>query len=54
VDARTRLGERAFVLGTVKTTDVHTLYTRLGDWVGMLSLVGTGALLVALLMRRRP
>jgi len=54
VDARTRLGERAFVLGTVKTTDVHTLYTRLGDWVGMLSLVGTGALLVALFMRRRP
>jgi len=51
---RTRLGERLFVLGTVETTDVHTLYTRLGDWVGMLSLVGTGALLVALFVRRRP
>jgi apolipoprotein N-acyltransferase len=50
---RTRLGERRFVLGTVQTTDVHTLYTRLGDWVGLLSLVGSGVLLAALVLRRR-
>ena len=50
---RTRLGERLFVLDTVQTTDVHTLYTRLGDWVGMLSLLGSGVLLLGLVIRRR-
>jgi apolipoprotein N-acyltransferase len=49
---RTRLGDRLFVVGTVETTDVRTLYTRLGDWVGLLSLVATGTLLVAAFARR--
>jgi apolipoprotein N-acyltransferase len=52
VTDRTRLGERLFVLGTVQTTDVRTLYTRLGDWVGLLSLVATGTLLVTAFLRR--
>jgi apolipoprotein N-acyltransferase len=50
---RTRLGERRFVVGEVRTTDVRTLYTRMGDWVGLLSLVGTGALLLGAVLRRR-
>jgi apolipoprotein N-acyltransferase len=50
---RTRLGERRFVLGEVRTTDVRTLYTRMGDWVGLLSLVGTGALVLGAALRRR-
>jgi apolipoprotein N-acyltransferase len=50
---RTRLGERRFVIGEVRTTDVRTLYTRMGDWVGLLSLVGTGALLLGTVLRRR-
>jgi apolipoprotein N-acyltransferase len=50
---QTRLGEQRFVVGEVRTTDVLTLYTRMGDWVGLLSLVGTGALLAALFLRRR-
>jgi apolipoprotein N-acyltransferase len=49
---RTRLGERTYVVGTVWTTDVRTLYTRLGDWVGLLCLVGTGTLLVAAFVRK--
>jgi len=53
VTDRTKLGERLFVLGPVQTTDVHTLYTRFGDWVGMLSLLGTGALVVGLFVHRR-
>ena len=53
ISDRTRLGERRVVLGTVRTTDVRTLYTRMGDWVGLLSLVGTGALLAGLLRGRR-
>jgi apolipoprotein N-acyltransferase len=49
----TRLGERRFVVGEVRTTDVRTLYTRMGDWVGLLSLVGTAALLAGMARRRR-
>jgi apolipoprotein N-acyltransferase len=52
VTDRTRLGVRTVVLGTVQTTDVRTLYTRLGDWVGLLSLMGTGTMLVAAFLRR--
>lgn len=37
----TRLGERTFVLGPVLGSDARTLYVRLGDWVGALSLAGT-------------
>jgi apolipoprotein N-acyltransferase len=47
------LGERRFVLGDVTTTDVRTLYVRLGDWVGVLGLAGTVALLAAAWSRRR-
>jgi apolipoprotein N-acyltransferase len=50
---RTRLGERRFVVGDVRTTDERTLYTRMGDWVGLLSLVGTGALIAGMVLRRR-
>jgi apolipoprotein N-acyltransferase len=50
---RTRLGERRFAVGEVRTTDVRTLYTRMGDWVGLMSLVGTGALLLGAVLRRR-
>ena len=37
---------------TVYTTAGRTLYVRLGDWVGLLALVGTGALVLAGLLRR--
>ena len=50
---RTRLGEQTVEVVPVETTDAHTLYTRLGDWVGLLSLVGTGVLLVFAWWRRR-
>ena len=36
---RTRLGTRTFVTGQLTTSDVTTVYTRLGDWVGLLSVV---------------
>jgi apolipoprotein N-acyltransferase len=49
----TRLGQRRFVLGAVTTSDVRTLYTRLGDWVGLLSLAGSATLLAAAWWRRR-
>jgi apolipoprotein N-acyltransferase len=42
---RSRLGERRFVLGELVTSDARTLYTRLGDWVALLSLIGTVMLL---------
>jgi apolipoprotein N-acyltransferase len=35
----TRLGERTYVVGDLVTTDVETLYTRLGDWVGWVVLM---------------
>jgi apolipoprotein N-acyltransferase len=50
---RTRLGEQRVVVGEVRTTDVRTLYTQMGDWVGLLSLVGAGALLLGAALRRR-
>jgi apolipoprotein N-acyltransferase len=50
---RTRLGEQTVEVVPVQTTDARTLYTRLGDWVGLLSLVGTGVLLVFAWWRRR-
>jgi apolipoprotein N-acyltransferase len=37
---------------TVYTTAGRTLYVRLGDWVGLLALVGSGALMVAALVRK--
>jgi apolipoprotein N-acyltransferase len=49
---RTRLEVRTWEVGAVTTADVAPLYTRLGDWVGWASLVGTG-LFVAFALRRR-
>ena len=38
-----------------QTTDIRTLYVRLGDWVGMLSVIGTlGLLAIAARRRREP
>jgi apolipoprotein N-acyltransferase len=41
------------VTSRVLTTDGRTLYVRLGDWVGLVSLVGTAACLVTLFIRPR-
>ena len=49
---RTPLDVRTVEADTVLTTSGRTLYVRLGDWVGLLSLVGTGALILAGLIRR--
>jgi len=52
VYAATKLDERSFVAGVVRTTDVIPLYVRLGDWVGTLvvALTLTG---IAFLVKRR-
>jgi apolipoprotein N-acyltransferase len=50
---RTALAVRAVEADTAYTTSGLTLYVRWGDWVGLLSLVGTGALVVAALTRRK-
>jgi apolipoprotein N-acyltransferase len=42
---RTRLGEKTFSADIVLTSDVLTIYTRLGDWVGFLVLCFTATLL---------
>jgi len=49
---RTPLEVERVEADTVYTTDGRTVYVRLGDWVGLLALVGTGALVVAALIRR--
>ena len=49
---RTRKGTRTFQAGDVFTTDAHTVYVALGDWVGMLSLVGALALVGAAWWRK--
>ena len=48
----TPLFTERIVTAAVLTTDARTLYVRLGDWVGMLVLVGTAACLAALYVRR--
>jgi apolipoprotein N-acyltransferase len=53
VSHRTRLGERTLVVGQVVSSDVRTLYTRAGDWVGTLSL-GMALLLLGAARWRRP
>lgn len=51
---RTRLGDRILVAGDVLTADVTTVYTRLGDWVGTLCLIGwLGLILTSLRLRAR-
>ena len=42
--ATTRLNDLTFVSDTLLTSDVRPLYVRLGDWVGLFSLVATAAL----------
>ncbi len=51
--ALTTLGDRGFVTDTLITSDARTLYTRLGDWVALFSLLGT-AVLAVLAWRGRP
>ena len=41
VSHATRLGERTMVSGAVRTSNVRTFYTTMGDWVGTLALAGT-------------
>jgi len=53
---QTRLGDRTVVAGEVFTTDVRTLYTLAGDWVGTLA-VGSAFLMLGTAWwrgRRRP
>jgi apolipoprotein N-acyltransferase len=49
---RTELNTAAIRVRAVMTTDVRTLYVRLGDWVAALALAGTAAMLVAVSVRR--
>jgi apolipoprotein N-acyltransferase len=49
----TQLGERTYRVGTLVVSDARTLYTRWGDWVARLSLVGTVLLLGFAWFRRR-
>jgi apolipoprotein N-acyltransferase len=42
---RTPLDVQRFVVGPLVTSDARTLYTWLGDWVGLLSLVGSAMVL---------
>jgi len=41
VSHATRLGERTMVSGAVRTSNVRTFYTTMGDWVGTLALAGS-------------
>ena len=52
VYAATRLDEEAIVADILRTSDVTTLYVRLGDWVGTLVVVLTLTGIVFLLKRR--
>ena len=49
---RTPLEVERVQADTVYTTAGRTMYVRMGDWVGLLALVGTAALLIAGLVRR--
>ncbi len=48
----TRLEEQTIVSGTLRTSDVVPLYVKLGDWVGLLVVIGTLALAGILVMDR--
>jgi apolipoprotein N-acyltransferase len=48
-----RLGTQAVVVGPLRTSDVRTLYVRVGDWVGTLSVVVTLGFAGGLVARRR-
>ena len=49
---RTPLDVEGVEADTVYTTEGRTVYVRMGDWVGLLALVGTGALVAAALLRK--
>ncbi len=51
---RTPLEVERVEADTVYTTHLEPLYVRLGDWVAVFALVGSGSLLLAALIRRRP
>lgn len=53
VYAATRLETEAIVVDTLRTSDVRTLYTRLGDWVGWLSVLVTLGFAGVLVVQRR-
>jgi apolipoprotein N-acyltransferase len=50
----TKLEEKTVVTGVLRTSDVIPLYVRLGDWVGILVVVGTLGLAGALVLTRKP
>jgi len=50
--AATKLDEKTYVSGVIRTTDVIPLYVRLGDWVGLLVVVLTLTGIVFLVKRR--
>ena len=50
--AATKLDEKTYVSGVIRTTDVIPLYVRLGDWVGLLVVVLTLTGSVFLVKRR--
>lgn len=52
--AATRLGTETVVADRLRTSDVVPLYVRLGDWVGLSSLLGTLVLVGLVVVRRRP
>ena len=52
--ASTELETDVIVADRLYTSDVVTLYARLGDWVGLLSVIGTVALVALVVWRRRP
>jgi apolipoprotein N-acyltransferase len=52
VTQASRLGTQAVITGTLRTSDVRTLYVRLGDWVGALVVAATAAFAVAIAVQR--
>jgi apolipoprotein N-acyltransferase len=52
--ASTALETETLVADRLRTSDVTTLYVRLGDWVGTLAVVGTLGLAWLALVQRRP
>jgi apolipoprotein N-acyltransferase len=52
--ASTELETEALVADRLRISDVTTLYVRLGDWVGLLSVLGTLGLVALALLPRRP
>ena len=53
VRAETELEVPAHATYMAETTDVRTLYVRLGDWIGLLSLLATAAAVLTCMVRSR-